>query len=544
MLTSPTTALLWDIWRRHRSLFLLAIVVAASGRILQARSAEPNESLLVMLRFASYAILFGIFSYTESSDSRGLGRFPRRLFVLPVTSARLVAVPSVAGLVCVEALYLVWLEPGVAGGLSSAVLDAALLGALLLSSQTVIWTLDRLGALRLIVVGALAVAAFWVDLLPSFAPTPPPVWRSPSVLTLLSTCVALIALSVSWRHIARARCESVDGALPLSTVAQTIGGLVPRRGRAFRSAAAAHFWFEWRSSGVVLPALVAGVLIVFAAPLSWLMRHDPADTLHLLAGVLGMPIFLAMAVGTGFGKPRLWSDDLTFPAFLAVRPMTNDAVVATKVKVAAASAAASWLLVVAFAGVWLALWGNLDALSGLAIQLWAFHGQSVMAVVLIGALIVCAGLLVTWRLLITRLWSGMRGDRRLFFASALSLGVVVLAALVFDASRLPAWILDEPAHMRNVVLAAGAVVGAKYWLAARTWRRIDGRYVRQYLLVWVGATAAWMTLALVVWNVARIYAALDIYLLQALLILGALLAVPVARVGFAASCLARNRHQA
>jgi hypothetical protein len=45
------------------------------------------------------------------------------------------------------------------------------------------------------------------------------------------------------------------------------------------------------------------------------------------------------------------------------------------------------------------------------------------------------------------------------------------------------------------------------------------------------------------WGIVRIYVALDVYRLQTLVILLALLAVPLARVGLATSCLAWNRHR-
>ena len=37
--------------------------------------------------------------------------------------------------------------------------------------------------------------------------------------------------------------------------------------RPFSSPAAAQFWFEWRSAGAVLPALVGGVIVVAIGPL-------------------------------------------------------------------------------------------------------------------------------------------------------------------------------------------------------------------------------------------------------------------------------------
>jgi len=93
-----------------------------------------------------------------------------------------------------------------------------------------------------------------------------------------------------------------------------------------------------------------------------------------------------------------------------------------------------------------------------------------------------------------------------------------------------------------VWLMSIAVV-AKCWLAAYSWRRVSARHLRQYLLVWGAATTCLLTLTMLLWGVVRIYVALDIYRFQGFMILLALLAVPLGRVGLAPSCLARNRHR-
>jgi ABC-type glutathione transport system ATPase component len=56
-------------------------------------------------------LLFSVFSYTDSGGSRGFATFPQRLFILPVSSLRLVSTPVLAGIVATELLYLLWLEP-------------------------------------------------------------------------------------------------------------------------------------------------------------------------------------------------------------------------------------------------------------------------------------------------------------------------------------------------------------------------------------------------------------------------------------------------
>ena len=49
---------------------------------------------------------------------------------------------------------------------------------------------------------------------------------------------------------------------------------------------------------------------------------------------LAAPVVLAVPVGIAFSKPTFWSEDLAVPSFVAVRPLSSEDLVATKVKVA------------------------------------------------------------------------------------------------------------------------------------------------------------------------------------------------------------------
>jgi hypothetical protein len=350
---------------------------------------------------------------------------------------------------------------------------------------------------------------------------------------------------VTWRHVKALRCGVERRGLPFEStraqIASSIGVVSSNRG-AFRSPAAAQFWYEWRSSGLVLPILVGGALSIIA-PWSWYVRDDAAGTLRLLMGAFAMPIVLAIPVGMAFAKPRFWSEDLSLPAFVAIRPLTDEAIIASKLKVAAASVAAAWLQVLAFVALWLSFWANLDGISRLAISWWAFHEQSVASVYAVSGLMVAAAMVLTWRCLVSRLWTGMSGSRLLFMGSVVSIGVVVSASMVLALDRLPEWILDDPARMGGVVWIMAALVSAKGWLAAYSWRMASPRHVREYLLAWSAATMGLLVLAIVLWQVVRIYVALDVYRFQAVVILLALLAVPLVRVGLAPSRVARNRHR-
>jgi hypothetical protein len=211
--------------------------------------------------------------------------------------------------------------------------------------------------------------------------------------------------------------------------------------------------------------------------------------------------------------------------------------------VAAATAALSWLLLIAFVIVWLSSWANLDGVGQLAMQVWAFHGHSLFAVYGVALLVIAAGMVLTWRFLIVRLWSGLAGRRMLFVTSVVFAAVLTIGAVVFDLSRMPAWLFAEPARLAAIVWLAAALVIAKYWFAAYAWRDVTSPYVVQYVAAWALGTTCLMSLGLVVWGIVRIYVPMDAPRVQSLVVLLALLAVPLGRVGIAPFRLSRNRHR-
>jgi hypothetical protein len=448
------------------------------------------------------------------------------------------------GIASVELLYGLWLAPLSRGGSLSTPFVAVLLGAFMVFFQAVFWMLDRLGPLRLMIAGAVAVLVYGVGLLPSWPPSPPSQWRSEAAVGTVVAALAVVVFLLAWRHIIRLRCGGGGRGIPrLEPLIASAAGVWAQNRAPFRSPTAAQFWFEWRCSGLVLPLLIGGLLVVVVGPFSWFAQDDAGGTLRLLIGTLTAPIILAIPVGMAFARPMFWSEDLSIPAFVAIRPLTEEQIVAIKLKTAAASAALSWLLVVSFVVVWLSLWANGDAVSQLTIQWWVFHEDSALSVYGTVALILIAGVVLTWRFLVSRLCSGLSGSRPLFIASVMSAVLMAAAGMVFAVDRLPGWVLDDPARLAGVVWLMSFAVAAKCWLADYSWRRASAGHLRQYLLVWSAATTCLLMLTMLQWGAARSFVPLDMPLFQAFTILVALLVVPLGRIGLASSCLARNRHR-
>jgi hypothetical protein len=547
---SPTTALLWEIWEQHRSTVAAIAGLTVVGRLVdfletQDRTAGPDDSspLTTLLAMVAFLLIFAVFNYTESGGNRGVGRFPRRLFTLPVTSLRLVAVPVLAGITSIELLYLMWMGPMSRGGSTTVPFVGVLLAAFIVFYLSALWTLERAGSLRLVLLGLLVIVVFAIGILPSFPPSPPPLWRSEIVLATLLAGVAVVAFLLSWRHVARLRAGGGRRAQRAESVFSWMAETTTARKNAFATRAAAQFWFEWRSAGIVLPALVGAVLLVVVMPMSWLARGSAEDTVRLLLAALAAPAVLAVPVGMAFSKPTFWSEDLAVPASVAVLPLSSEDLVAIKVKVAAMSAVAAWLVLLVFLAVWLSSWGNLDALNRLGNQLWALHGRSVAAVYGIAVLVAFTGVFLTWRFMVSRLWSGLSGNRRLFEGSAIFTVFLVIAAIASDGDRLPGWLLEDPARLAPLVWIAAVAVVAKYAIALYAWRGVTARYLRVYLLIWLAGTASFLALGLVLWGIARTHPPLDADRVRSFVVLLAFLAIPLARVGLAPSSLERNRHR-
>jgi hypothetical protein len=226
-----------------------------------------------------------------------------------------------------------------------------------------------------------------------------------------------------------------------------------------------------------------------------------------------MPIILALPVGKAFSKPDLWLSDLSVPSFVAVRPLATGELVIVKMKVAALSAVISWLLVLAFVLIRLPLVESIG---------WV-------------APVVIAGMFVTWRFLVSGLWIGLSGNAALFTASAVPhaltpfVGIIGIAVMLRRYETLPGWI-DDNLNFLLVVLTLGII--AKFSLWVFSWRDVAAERVEQYFIFWAVSTVGLIGLGVSLWRAGRL-----------LLVLGAILIVPLARIGLAPSALMKNRHR-
>src|SRR5688572_6587420 len=111
---SPLLALTWDIWARNRTLvwWLCGLVVFScvfNSVLPDVRESKPDNGLVNFhVAAATLLLVLAIFGYTEFNPQKGSTGFPRRLFVLPVSTFKLVALPTILGLAAIEIIALLW----------------------------------------------------------------------------------------------------------------------------------------------------------------------------------------------------------------------------------------------------------------------------------------------------------------------------------------------------------------------------------------------------------------------------------------------------
>src|SRR6185295_11655569 len=126
-------------------------------------------------------------------------------------------------------------------------------------------------------------------------------------LSLWAVGFTLGAFGIAVRSVARQRCGGRRQRRGAQDWVEWITRYFPQRRRPFASAVSAHFWFEWRRSGILLPLAVAVTVLLVIAPLSWHMREEKESGAWILMWTVAMPILLALPIGKGFSKPDFWS---------------------------------------------------------------------------------------------------------------------------------------------------------------------------------------------------------------------------------------------
>jgi len=533
----------WFIWRQHRWGLLLALgyvlTAATASAVLPGHFAPqfggPIAFLLSMSLMWLAFYLMGVVSFGFEADiSARQSCFPPSLFTLPVRSGALAGWPLAYGAAAIGLLWLVLagliLRPWLAALDLVAPLwwPAMLAMATLAWLQALLWSSFGLPVVRVIAtIGVMAavVAAVQISVLSN---------ASEGFLVGLFGGVAAIAWLVAYAGVRKARCGDIpnwEGVFRRST-------RLPRTQRRFASPMRTQVWFEWRRTGKALPLMTVLVLPFVLVPLL-LGKNNVIPTARTLLGVLTVPVLLAGIAGTTVGGRNPWVKDYYGVApFTATLPMTTAAMVAAKLKAAAMSALATWMLLAITVPLAVVLTGNAEEVAGWWGQAASHHhpGKIVAGITAAAILLV----VWTWRRVVDSLLLGLTGRKWLIQGAVVGfmLGFIVLCAM-------GAWIYRHPETHETFLAMLPWLLGllvvcrllAVGWALRRVLRQ--GLVTPRTALYWL---AAWLLLAailfgLLAWAIPAEWVPLY-YLAFAVVSV-----FPMARLAAAPVALAWNRHR-
>ena len=374
---------------------------------------------------------------------------------------------------------------------------------------------------------AMVVAPIWAVEIRGFRPV---------LYWVVLPCYLAAAYAVAVAGVARERRGDLNA--KLTGVLDWLVDRVRGRGRPFGSADRAQLWFEWRGSGYVYPCFVALLLLPSLIVAACLGNPDVAAAGLILAVIVFFMGFLAALIGGGFAKTHFQAREAGLSPFTLARPMSSGGLVAAKLKTAALSGLAGWVVVALVVPPFFALMGYAGPLA----TLWGrlLPDRSLLEVLVIVPLMVAALLVLTWKGLVGGLTVGLTGRPWIGVVN-----VLVTYIAVGGAMLLGRWLQMHPEAHRPFLLALPWLLGlavtikafAACWALRAASRRghISTRTLRGGLVLWL-ATAIGLFVLLWTHLPAENRSV-------ALVLPGVFLALPLARLAAAPLALDLQRHR-
>ncbi len=540
---SPSTAIAWERWSRYRwwllAGFAYFLVIAPACQLLPQGTLYSLVRLyLIVPLLASSLGLVVVFVCDANADlGSSDSLFPQRMFTAPLSTRSLVGWPMLHG---VSTVFVIWLaitllalqtiQPD-ASAFRTALLAAACLAWL----QTLAWTPFGMPYLR-VVVGVPLV--FGIVVLPAFAE----VFGVPGIVIGLVLAIQIpLAYGLATAGVAHARRGDNPDWSRLIGQASSLVRWYGAGERTFPTASQAQRWLEWRRNGLGLTLAIllsTPFVLLLSAFTMWRVDIPPALTWFFSPlSILAIPVMAAISAGAEFGLFRASPRESGPCAFLATRPLSSTDFVLAKlgtalraVLVCYAVALPAFVLVTLLSG-----WQH-KMLDGL---LYLSGGSPIGAIgiTLLTLLLVPA---LAWKFTVENMFVGLCGRKWVT--------TIVIPGLAATFWLLPAlgwWISWHPELLRISIQAApwllAFLVGAKLLLVAYVYRVLKRR---RLLEPTTSRAAATVWLAAVV-----LLSGLALWLIPAGLmpwhsvICGAVLMVPLARIGLAPLALAWNRHR-
>ncbi len=496
---TPTGGMLWEVWGRYKSgAKYQAAALLGSLALVYWRKHAPGVAVGEVLAFIPWYCFLGVylhlltcFGYLDVVGGDLNMGFPRRLFLKPLCTAQLAAIPMFVGGMVLVGVFAIWAQlvlGQVVGFLATPWFGACLL-SLFWWVQATAWSAPESQAGRSLIVLSVAVVNLLVGLLP-LLPAPPPLWVDWSILGVVLGSAWLIAVvGLQW-----VRQGAWVGPSLIGRLWRAWRPARPRaRRKKFRSAFHAQFWLEWQRQGRGLPFLTGAMLLLF--PLFLLctgLRADQEQTLVLLGLSLAIPLIFSSVFASALAKFDLGQSGNQLPVYIAIRPMTNGGFVLAKLAMAGASSALTWLVTLFVLGVWFCFLAD----PALRAHLWHAVLSHNAPAILVGCVPPILLLLVlTWKNLVAGIGLGLAGNPWLSgaFAAYQALLLLCLLSLVTALKLSPefqTWLLYRVVRWGPWVLISGLAIKLTVACAAFTWSYRRNAITRSAIGWIVGGWAA------------------------------------------------------
>jgi hypothetical protein len=413
---TPTSAMLWEIWGRHKWMFPWhGLALAVSVWLVQWKDRGAPDVLgppLIMIPsicfLGAYLHLLTCFGYIEVDSKRVQLGFPARLLLKPVDTIRLVLAPMLFGGGVVVLYFTIWAELVLQHRIEISATNLLWTNTVLLSffwwMQALAWGLPMLKG-RVLIDLLIAVIHLLVGLSPLLPVSALSQWQWPILVALLGSAIPAAWLGLKLMR--QGRWEGPSRIFMFWSQRRSARARGPRK--KFHSAFGAQLWLEWQRHGWLLP-IISGVfaLLVFPCFFLSLKMSDPVNAPPLEA-VLCMPLFVPLVLSGVLAVALAKFDPLDstggLPIYMAVRPMTNGGFVMAKMAMALATSALTWLVTLVPVFFWLAVLGKGVSLS--KAEEIRPYGTAALAIGCVPLLLLLV--IWTWKNLVAGMGAGLTG---------------------------------------------------------------------------------------------------------------------------------------
>ena len=563
-MNSPSAALTWEIWCRHRKRLLTVLFVILGFALFYpklcgsiglnldrpdaldgvaekalAMQGAPDISEFMQLLAWVFCIcapmacmvitlfyLAWVFTFTDLNPREPFS-FPKRFFTLPVSTGFLVSRLVASGTAAVFLVYLGWTQlvhlPHV--NTFDGFTDGLTWITFLILAQAIVWSLDAFPFTRMLL---LMVVAFFLLAHPDFK------WYRllEAQQTSFQLSLILIGCVMGFVGLDKIRHGGWQRWI-LEWRRPATGAQKELRGpKSFRSAAQAQFWFEWRRNGCkVFYTVCVFVVVPVLVMIPELLLHPGSvsgnATSQLCVYLMAVPLFIHFCQGI--------SHERTMPQFIANRPLDNGEIIVAQWKAMALSTVLSWAMTLLLLGV-VALIGDLSIINATLRSLPEYqHLIRPLIPVILSGLVIC-----TWASGADRVWVGATIGTWIHRVY----GAVIFALLGLGFAWLFAVTLgNTPFRETFFKMFPGLLaflVGLKFLLAQWAFRAaFKQRLIARLTLI--GYLCIWTLLASLSLVPVVIVCHQESGVIP--LCLGIILLLPLARIGFAPLALNRGRHR-